>query len=100
MVKQLKMLSIKRCRINAVILSLQPEVIFLHIGQAGIQAGQSFWEQMCAEHAVAPDGYYNPNCSPDVYLDSIFEFTSRGTLSPRAFCIDTDPVSLGLFSLL
>jgi len=32
------------------------EVISLHIGQAGVQAGESTWELLLAEHNIANDG--------------------------------------------
>jgi hypothetical protein len=32
------------------------EVISIHIGQAGIQVGNSCWELYCLEHGIQPDG--------------------------------------------
>ena len=32
------------------------EVIQIHIGQAGIQVGNSCWELYCLEHGIQPDG--------------------------------------------
>jgi tubulin alpha len=32
------------------------EVISIHIGQAGIQTGNSCWELYCLEHGIQPDG--------------------------------------------
>lgn len=32
------------------------EIISLHIGQAGIQVGNSCWELYCLEHDIQPDG--------------------------------------------
>jgi len=32
------------------------EVISLHLGQAGVQVGNSCWELFCMEHNIAPDG--------------------------------------------
>lgn len=32
------------------------EIISLHIGQAGIQVGNSCWELYCLEHGIQPDG--------------------------------------------
>jgi len=32
------------------------EIISIHIGQAGIQVGNSCWELYCLEHDIHPDG--------------------------------------------
>jgi hypothetical protein len=32
------------------------EIISVHIGQAGIQVGNSCWELYCLEHGIQPDG--------------------------------------------
>lgn len=32
------------------------EIISIHIGQAGIQVGNSCWELYCLEHGIKPDG--------------------------------------------
>lgn len=32
------------------------EIISIHIGQAGIQVGNSCWELYCLEHGIQPDG--------------------------------------------
>ena len=32
------------------------EVISIHVGQAGIQMGNSAWELYCLEHGIQPDG--------------------------------------------
>ena len=32
------------------------EIISLHIGQAGVQVGNSCWELYCLEHGINPDG--------------------------------------------
>ncbi len=31
-------------------------MISIHIGQAGVQIGNSCWELYCLEHGIAPDG--------------------------------------------
>lgn len=53
------------------------EIISLHIGQAGIQVGNSCWELYCLEHGIQPDGlmprfvFFFPS-----FLDFLFLFTS------------------------
>ena len=32
------------------------ECLSIHIGQAGVQIGNSCWELYCLEHGIAPDG--------------------------------------------
>ena len=34
----------------------QREVISIHVGQAGVQIGNSCWELYCLEHGLNPDG--------------------------------------------
>ena len=34
----------------------QREVISIHVGQAGVQMGNSCWELYCLEHGIQPDG--------------------------------------------
>lgn len=31
-------------------------IVFIHIGQAGVQIGSAIWEQLILEHGVTPDG--------------------------------------------
>jgi tubulin alpha len=32
------------------------ELISIHVGQAGIQLGNAYWELFCLEHGIQPDG--------------------------------------------
>ena len=32
------------------------EIISIHVGQGGIQVGNSCWELFCVEHGIRPDG--------------------------------------------
>ena len=32
------------------------EVVSIHVGQAGVQIGNSCWELYCLEHGIKPDG--------------------------------------------
>ncbi|KAJ0848003.1 putative tubulin [Helianthus annuus] len=38
------------------------EIISIHIGQAGIQVGNSCWELYCLEHGIQPDGMMPSVC--------------------------------------
>lgn len=66
------------------------EIISIHVGQAGIQIGNSLWELYCLEHGIQPDGTMLPEKgagSPD----SIFSETVKGTRIPRSIYVDLDP---------
>lgn len=41
---------------NKKIVEKMREIISIHIGQAGIQVGNSCWELYCLEHGIQPDG--------------------------------------------
>ncbi|KAG8234061.1 hypothetical protein J437_LFUL013557 [Ladona fulva] len=66
-----------------------PEVISIHIGQAGVQIGEGCWELFCLEHGIQPDGRLSSeaegNCS------TFFCESSEGTFHPRAVFVDLEP---------
>ncbi|KAL1117271.1 hypothetical protein AAG570_004597, partial [Ranatra chinensis] len=78
------------------------EVISLHIGQAGVQAGSRLWELYCLEHGICP-GTGMP-ISPLEKLpgqsgvDGFFQVTSGGAYQPRALMMDTDPSTVNAVS--
>lgn len=49
------------------------EIISIHIGQAGIQVGNSCWELYCLEHGIQPDGQM-PRFVKILILSSIFAY--------------------------
>lgn len=65
------------------------EIISIHIGQAGVQIGNSCWELYCNEHGIAPDGSKLP--SYDLTSASFFSETSSGNLVPRTLMVDLEP---------
>ena len=70
------------------------EVISLHIGQAGVQVGNSCWELYCMEHGIQPDGQMPADVSVDREDDSFntfFSETGAGKHVPRAVFIDLEP---------
>ncbi|KAF0978155.1 hypothetical protein FDP41_002670 [Naegleria fowleri] len=65
------------------------EVVSLHIGQAGIQVGNSCWELFCAEHGINPDGTSSTLLGNDASV--YFSESSRGKYVPRALMVDLEP---------
>ena len=70
------------------------EVISLHIGQAGVQMGNSCWELYCLEHGISPDGTSDTEPSASGRQESFSTFfsnTGSGRYVPRAMMIDLEP---------
>lgn len=73
------------------------EVISCHIGQAGVQIGNSCWELYCLEHGIERDGKM-PNRQISVKsgkmddsFGTFFNETDSGKLVPRAVMVDLEP---------
>lgn len=76
---------------------LQRECISIHVGQAGVQMGNSCWELYCLEHGIQPDGTMpsdkasgSNNC-----FNTFFNETSSGKMVPRAVMVDLEPTVVG-----
>lgn len=70
------------------------EVISIHIGQAGVQIGNSCWELYCLEHGIKPDGTLPPQTDSNNVDDSFSTFFSEagsGRHVPRAIFVDLEP---------
>ncbi|XP_047307805.1 tubulin alpha chain-like isoform X2 [Impatiens glandulifera] len=70
------------------------EIISIHIGQAGIQVGNSCWELYCLEHGIQPDGTMPSDSSVGVAHDAFntfFSETGSGKHVPRAIFVDLEP---------
>jgi tubulin alpha len=65
------------------------EVISLHIGQAGIQAGNSLWELYCLEHGLRLDG--TPDVAGSIDSTTIFSVNKSGKHIPRSVFVDLEP---------
>ncbi|KAM3464722.1 hypothetical protein NHJ6243_002286 [Beauveria neobassiana] len=70
------------------------QIVHLHMGQAGVQLGQSAWELYLLEHGLGPDGRPDPNAK-DIgdpgSFETFFTETSNGKHVPRALFVDLDP---------
>ena len=49
------------------IIVIMRECLSIHIGQAGVQIGNSCWELYCLEHGIAPDGEII------IYLEGVYK---------------------------
>jgi tubulin alpha len=68
------------------------EVISIHVGQAGVQIGNSCWELYCLEHGIEPTGQLtNPNVVNEDSFGTFFGETSTGKRVPRAVFVDLEP---------
>ncbi|XP_071517809.1 tubulin alpha-2 chain isoform X2 [Panulirus ornatus] len=70
------------------------ECISVHVGQAGVQIGNSCWELYCLEHGIQPDGQMLPEKSAGDCYDSFNTFfteTGSGKHVPRAVFVDLEP---------
>ncbi|GAB0492367.1 hypothetical protein MMPV_003629 [Pyropia vietnamensis] len=76
------------------------EVISLHLGQAGVQVGNSCWELYCLEHSIAPDGTLKVPADGSVSaggesaaFNTFFAETGQkdNKYVPRALFLDLEP---------
>jgi tubulin alpha len=70
------------------------EILSIHIGQAGVQLGNSCWELYCLEHGIQPDGMMPGDTTPGKENDAFntfFSETSSGKHVPRAIFVDLEP---------
>ncbi|KAK8745778.1 hypothetical protein OTU49_000003, partial [Cherax quadricarinatus] len=76
------------------ITSIMRECISVHVGQAGVQIGNSCWELYCLEHGIHPDGQMPSDKSVGNNNDSFNTFfteTGGGKHVPRAVFVDLEP---------
>lgn len=67
------------------------EIISIHIGQAGVQIGNSCWELYCKEHNIDSDGKPLDNFGVNDSCMSFFSESSSGNYVPRTVMIDLEP---------
>ncbi|RPB02303.1 tubulin subunit TubB [Choiromyces venosus 120613-1] len=76
---------------------MRGEVCHIHIGQAGVQLGNSAWELYLIEHGLKPDGRPDPemaaaaDVAADGSFDTFFSETASGKYVPRSIFVDLDP---------
>jgi len=72
------------------------EIITICVGGAGVRIGAKFWELLCLEHGINPDGQPNPdfsNNSGDSWRSFFNEMVS-GRLVPRTIFVDLEPTAV------
>ncbi|KAK5891543.1 hypothetical protein CgunFtcFv8_018779 [Champsocephalus gunnari] len=70
------------------------ECISIHVGQAGVQMGNTCWELYCLEHGIQPDGRMPAEKvakGPDDSFTTFFSETGTGKYVPRAIFVDLEP---------
>jgi len=70
------------------------EILSVHIGQAGVQLGNSCWELYCLEHGINPDGMMPTDTTKGKETDAFntfFSETPGGKHVPRAIFVDLEP---------
>jgi tubulin alpha len=68
------------------------EIISIHIGQAGVQVGNSCWELYCLEHGLNPDGTLQEGKSASpLAFSTFFSESGSGKYVPRAVYFDLEP---------
>jgi len=70
------------------------ECISVHVGQAGVQIGNSCWELYCLEHGIQPDGSMPTDKLAGHHDDSYSTFfceSGVGKHVPRAIFVDLEP---------
>ncbi len=72
-------------------------MISIHIGQAGVQIGNSCWELYCLEHGIQPDGKMETQhvsrtgSKSDASFSTFFSEADSGKHVPRAIFVDLEP---------
>jgi tubulin beta len=73
------------------------EVVFIHVGQCGLQLGLRFWERVCEEHGIEPSGRSRGAAdAPLTHLGALFR-EEAGRYLPRAVWVDLDPAAMDSF---
>ncbi|KAG6613991.1 tubulin alpha-1C chain [Phytophthora cinnamomi] len=69
------------------------EILSIHLGQGGIQVGNSCWELYCLEHGIQSDGQIPSDSSAmgDDSFSTFFSETGSGKHVPRAVFVDLEP---------
>lgn len=71
----------------------------MHVGQAGVQMGNSCWELYCLEHGIQPDGTMPSDkvSGTNDCFNTFFNETSSGKMVPRAVMVDLEPTVVGQY---
>lgn len=67
------------------------EMLSLHVGQCGNQIGMSFYEKLCNEHGISPDGMLREDATAVDRKDVFFYQADDEHYIPRAILLDLEP---------
>lgn len=68
------------------------EIITIQCGQCGNQIGEVFWNRLCTEHGITPDGTLRPEAYTFNDRKDVFFYQSDDEhYVPRAILLDTEP---------
>eukprot|EP01084_Bolivina_argentea_P213535 362623_1 len=67
------------------------EVVSLNIGQAGIQLGQTVWEQYCKEHDIDVNGKRKDTVDKQESFQCFYQETDDKNYIPRNLMVDLEP---------
>ncbi|KFM24287.1 Tubulin beta-1 chain [Auxenochlorella protothecoides] len=68
------------------------EIVHVQAGQCGNQIGAKFWEVICDEHGIAPDGSYVGDSDLQLERANVyFNEATGGRFVPRAVLLDLEP---------
>jgi tubulin beta len=71
------------------------EIITIHIGHCGITLGAKFWETLCHEHGIDPNGTYDGDSDQQLErINVFFNKATGGRYIPRAVLVDLEPNAL------
>ncbi|KAL7673953.1 hypothetical protein ACOME3_000235 [Neoechinorhynchus agilis] len=71
------------------------EIVHLQLGQCGNQMGHKFWQVICDEHGIGPNGVYHGDSSVQLQrINVYFEEARCGRYVPRGVLIDLEPGTL------
>ncbi|KAI9007638.1 beta-tubulin [Hyaloraphidium curvatum] len=67
------------------------EIITVQVGQCGNQVGGKFWETICKEHAINPDGSFKGTALQKERINVFFQESTSGRYIPRSIAVDLEP---------
>ncbi|MES1921071.1 hypothetical protein MHBO_002665 [Bonamia ostreae] len=67
------------------------EIISIHVGQAGVQVGNSCWELFCREHNIDENGKLKSDVVDDKTFTTFFSETEGEKYVPRSVHFDLEP---------
>ena len=66
------------------------EILSIHVGQCGVQIGNSCWELFCLEHGLDKEGMMTEG-GDESSLGTFFNEASTGKWVPRCVYLDLEP---------